>query len=72
MFFPDGTPLLRCPVKALPVDFYTVGKAYYMLEKFGVLPSQGGWIDQSATLIEALEVINKEMAEYDDRRRPRH
>ena len=52
--------LNRCPLKSVDNRIYWYIKAYNFLEK-GVLPTSGGWLDQSNKFIEAMNLITNEM-----------
>jgi hypothetical protein len=40
-----------------------VARAHKYVEE-GILPVAGGWLDQSATLIEALDILTGEIAQH--------
>ena len=50
----------RCPIKEVGSDFFWYIKAYNFMEK-GILPRQGGWLDQSNKFIEAMVFIQGEI-----------
>lgn len=50
-----------CPYReAAPVE--AVFRAWRFLRSHGILPVAGGWLDQTAAFVEAVEVIDGEMA----------
>lgn len=60
----DGEALWRCPlavVSETPWVYEILGMAR-RIEEYGILPNAGGWYDQSAVFIEALEVIEEARA----------
>ncbi len=67
--FEDGTALSRCPVRCLTPAVSRVARAYRFREQGGILPVAGGWLDQSATLIDAFDLLDREIAGYDDKKR---
>lgn len=65
--FEDGTALSRCPVRSLTSAMSQVARAYRFKSQGGLLPVSGGWLDQSATLIEALDLLDREIGSYGDK-----
>ncbi len=65
--FEDGTPLARCPLRSIDQAIGRVATAW-RLKVAGILPVAGGWLDQSASLIAAFEVLETEMGSYADRK----
>lgn len=51
----------RCPVKMLDARVNIYIKAYNFLQS-GILPSEGGWLKQTAKYIEAMEIIGQEIS----------
>ena len=47
----------RCPIKFIDNNAFWCIKAYNFLEK-GILPRQGGWLDQANKFIEIMDFIN--------------
>lgn len=52
----------RCPVSLLTAASCEYIRAYGLFLK-GYMPNAGGWIDQPKKFIEAMEIIEKEVAE---------
>lgn len=52
----------RCPLKTVNLSSYKMIQAYNFY-KNGYLPNSGGWMDQSAKFIEAIDVIEKEVSD---------
>lgn len=50
----------RCPVKRLTPDIIHFFR-FYRFYKQGFLPVEGGLLDQSATFIQAVEIIDREI-----------
>ena len=57
----DGWRFQRCPNKVVSLSSFEYIQAYNMY-KNGFLPNQGGWLDQSAKLIDAFTIIDREAA----------
>lgn len=53
----------RCKRSFARVDFDDVIRSFFWLEK-GLLPGPGGWCDQSAQWVEAVEIVGREVEEY--------
>lgn len=53
----------RCPFSMLDRVHHDVCRAVGMHEA-GILPFEGGWYQQSATFIDALELVSGELARY--------
>ncbi len=68
--FEDGSDLKRCPVRSITPEIARLSRAY-RYAKQGLFPAAGGWLDQSATMIEALDLLDKEVASYAEARRTR-
>jgi hypothetical protein len=49
----------RCPIKELTEDGIMY-LGYYKRYKKGILPINGGWLDQTQTFVEAMDIISKE------------
>jgi len=60
--------LKRCPLKVITQDGLEYLEAYRFY-KNGVLPMQGGWTDQAQTFVEAMGIIDKEIAKIDNNKR---
>ena len=67
--FEDGMALSRCPVRSLTPAISQVARAYRYKGQGGILPVSGGWLDQSATLIDAWDLLDREIAGYGDKNR---
>lgn len=52
--------LARCPVALISADVWEVISAARMME-LGFLPSVGGWLDQAATGLEAMRLVQLEI-----------
>ena len=63
LVFEDGAELLRCPVRCVTKDLWQVARAYRYREA-GLMPVSGGWMEQSATLLEAFDLLDREIASY--------
>ncbi|MDD5762176.1 MAG: hypothetical protein PHP88_06655 [bacterium] len=63
LVFEDKTELLRCPVRCVTPDLWNVARAYRYKEA-GLMPASGGWMEQSATLLDAFELLDREIASY--------
>jgi len=50
----------RCPIEYINSDIYWYIKAYNFMEK-GILPRDGGWMNQSNKFIEGISFITKEL-----------
>ncbi|TRZ97673.1 MAG: hypothetical protein D4R80_06585 [Deltaproteobacteria bacterium] len=58
-----GEDLKRCPLRFLSPLMLQVARTHkYTAE--GILPVAGGWLDQSGTLIEALDILTGEIAQH--------
>lgn len=55
--------LQRCPLKAVDRRVFIYIKAYNFLQH-GILPNTGGWLNQPAKFIEAMELIDYEISKY--------
>lgn len=53
----------RCPARIVPQEAFDVFDYVELLEH-GVLPEQGGWLDQAATFTEALAFVLREREAY--------
>lgn len=62
--FEDGTELSRCPARSVTPELVHVARAYRFREA-GHLPVAGGWLEQSATLLSAFEILDAEIASYE-------
>ncbi len=56
----------RCPVRLVTRQSVEYLRAYRMFDR-GYLPNQGGWLEQPAKFIEAMEVIEREVYFIQDR-----
>ena len=63
LVFEDKTELLRCPVRCVTQDLWNVARAHRYKEA-GLMPASGGWMEQSATLLEAFDLLDREIASY--------
>ena len=63
LVFEDRTELLRCPVRSVTSDLWHVARAYRYKEA-GLFPAPGGWLEQSATLLDAFDLLDREIAAY--------
>ncbi len=57
----------RCPATYLTPEILGVAKAHNHKQS-GLLPVAGGWLDQSATLMTALLIVDQEIASYGARK----
>lgn len=57
----DGEPIYRCPVALLTLETATLCRLYPHYTR-GVLPVAGGLLDQTATFLDAMEVLAAEIA----------
>jgi len=63
LVFEDKTELLRCPVRCITSNLWQVARAYRYREA-GLFPASGGWLEQSATLLDAFDLLDREIAAY--------
>lgn len=56
----DDWMFSRCPLKLITVETRDVIRAYSMM-KLGFLPNEGGWLDQPGKLIDAFEILEREV-----------
>jgi len=54
--------IYRCPVKLLTPDIANFFK-FYSMYKQGYLPVAGGILDQAGMFIQAVEIVDREIAE---------
>lgn len=62
-------PVHRCPMSFVPRAAWQVCEAAILFAEAGVLPVAGGWLEQSATFVDALALVLKERAHYLEERR---
>lgn len=60
----DGESIRRCPMAIVTDQSIEYVRVYNFFQK-GYLPNPGGWLDQPAKLIEAIEFIETEMQRID-------
>jgi hypothetical protein len=58
----------ECPNRRVKQRHLDVCSAAVFLEMGGVMPSTGGWAEQSATFLDALVIVCKERAHYEEQR----
>ena len=58
----------RCPFALVKRVHMDVCSGAVFLESGGVMPAAGGWNEQSPTFIEALTIVLREKAYYDEQR----
>lgn len=61
----DGEVSRRCPVTLVTPESVEYIRAYNFFQK-GYLPNPGGWMDQPAKLIEAIELIETQVQRIDE------
>ncbi len=61
-------PIKRCPYRFVDVSAWDACRSLSMLE-VGVLPGPGGWMNQSATWLEAVQIVAAHKRHYDEQRR---
>ena len=54
-----------CPIGISSDDTDFFLKTYFLCEKFGCMPEQGGVLDQDNKLMEAFSIINSEINKYE-------
>jgi len=57
----DEWELERCPLKIVTRQSLEYVRAYILFEK-GFMPNKGGWMDQSAKFIDAMEIVEAEIS----------
>lgn len=61
-----GGPIERCPVAILhECEWWAEFRDAYMFWKEGLFPVNGGWMDQSHILVEAIRYFDGELADYE-------
>lgn len=63
--------LKRCPMKEVTSEGLEYLRAYKFY-KNGVLPAQGGWLNQTNTFIQAVEIIDTEIGKIEALVRKEH
>jgi len=66
----NGTEYRGCPFKIVTRQSANFLRAFQFYKE-GYLPNAGGWIDQSAKMIDAFEVIEKELQSIETDRQKR-
>lgn len=61
-----------CPFRHVTQRELDVCTAAVLIEQTGILPASGGWFEQSAVFLDAVSIVLREKAKYDEARQERH